>query len=171
MAHLVYPYIPRAFLLNCAILHYCVNLLNGGLILPNYRLGYPQKDFFALLCVASANKGRFLGRLLRCQNGKMSRRAHHLLKFDNRQHLPVSPHLKLSAYNHAQALIYRAISPIQAHCLYLYQIPKHSTLYCQLMREYAQRLRALVRQSAVLLVGVFITHLFPYALFRFLKMR
>ena len=116
-------------------------------------------------------KGRFLGRLLRCQNGKMSRRAHHLLKFDNRQHLPVSPHLKLSAYNHAQALIYRAISPIQAHCLYLYQIPlKHSTLYCQLMREYAQRLRALVRQSAVLLVGVFYNSIFsPMPLFRFLK--
>ena len=106
-------------------------------------------------------KGRFLGRLSRFQNGKMSRRVHHLLKFDNRQHLPTSPHLKLSAYNHAQALIYRVINPIQGHCLYLYQIPKHSRLYCQLMREYAQRLRALVHQSAVLLVGVFYNSSFP----------
>ena len=104
---------------------------------------------------------RFLGRLSRFQNGKMSRRAHHLLKSDNRQHLPTSPHLKLSAYNHAQALIYRAINPIQCHCLYLCQIPKHSTLLRQLMREYAQRLRALVHQSAVLLVDVFYNSSFP----------
>ena len=162
MALLAYPYIPHAFLLNYAILHYCVNLLNGGLILPNYRLDYLQKRLFSPYCALLVPiKGRFLGRLSRFQNGKTSRRVHHLLKSDNRQRLPVSPHLKLSAYNHAQALVYRAINPIQGHCLYLYQIPKHSRLYCQLMREYAQRLRALVHQSAVLLAGVFYNSSFP----------
>ncbi|PRM09489.1 hypothetical protein BV006_00621 [Haemophilus influenzae] len=162
MVLLVYPYIPHAFLLNCAILHYCVNLLNGGLILPNYRLGYLQKRLFSPYCALLVPiKGRFLGRLSRFQNGKTSRRAHHLLKFDNCQRLPVSPHLKLSAYNHAQALIYLAISPIRCRSLCLYQIPKHSRLYCQLMHEYAQRLHALVRQSAVLLLAVFYNSSFP----------
>ena len=101
----------------------------------------------------------------------MSRRVRHLLKSDNCQHLPIFPHLKLSVYNHVQALIYRVISPIQDHSLYLCQIPKHSMLYHQLMHEYAQRLRALVRQSAVLLVGVFYSSSFPLCFISIFKKR